>query len=229
VTAGVLTTLSILAVAACAVWGPIDWSARAFGVPAAVTARIELGLVFSRLASRKTMLFVGDSRAEQLGASGWGNRPLWRVNAGLAGSTAAQWERLLAPRPNRALRYDVAVLWVGVNDFRYADASPEAVSHHVAQLALRLRDYARHVLLLEQTPLRLDDTKRSIDLSMRSKIVNTQVQVAIADQTGIELVPLYEQLRGIDGLLAPWCSQDGLHFNAKGNGGLVDRVAELAL
>lgn len=205
---------------------PMSRLSRWVGPRNAVVARVELGLWWAGLRSRKTLLIVGDSRFEVLEAS-VPERGGWQaVNVAMSGSTAADWHALLAER-DAAERYDAALLWVGTNDFVNHDAAIEPTVGHAVAVARRLGSYARRVVVLEQIPVRLASDVTSRRVSARVVELNRGLHERLAREPGVHVAPLHAALLAADGLLAPWCTDDGLHLNEQGNTWLRRRIEDL--
>ena len=209
------------------VTGSVHLSARLLGTSRAVAARVALGSTLGAMLGRDTMLLVGDSRIEALPtptrASG---APLFVINTGASGTSARAWLDLLPSWAAGDSRYEAAVWWAGVNDVLYGRVSEAAVAESVSLVALRLRHHARRVLVVEQIPVRLASVAESRPLNARLAAVNGQVRRRLAPETGVSTLAIHDALRGADGQLAGWCSNDGLHLNAAGNAWLLQRILE---
>jgi len=209
------------------VCGSVHQPARLLGVTNAVRARITLGSLLSSALGREGVLLVGDSRIEALPSPSSSDRaPRFVVNAGVSGTSAHAWLELLPSQTADGSRYGAAVWWAGVNDLLYGTASEAAVADDVSRIALRLRHHARRVLVLEQSPVRLDSVARSRSLDARLVAVNLRVAERLAREPGLSVLAIHDRLRDADGQLARWCSDDGLHLNASGNAWLVQRMRE---
>lgn len=220
-----VVTLSIV-LAGVLLYGSMHRLSGWLGARNAILWRAELGLRLGQAHAGKTLLLAGDSRLAML------DGPLieagrWHeVNVAIGGSTAAHWHQMLADRSNGAC-YDAAFLWAGINDLMHQHAPAEATVEHVVAVALRLRDYAQRVFLLEQIPVRLagkEDFSRT--LSARVVEVNRGLHERLAGEPNVIIIATHDALRAPDGLLERWCSDDGLHLNEKGQAWLRQRIGD---
>lgn len=196
-------------------------SIRVLGRDNAIAARIEAGLTLAQIAGREGVLLVGDSRVEAMpGPALHGAAHTFVVNAGVSGTTAEVWTAALPPRSS-SRRYATAVLWAGVNDLLFGRAAAADVATRISHLALRLRQYARRVRVIEQIPVRLAQLDASHALNARSAEINAGVRARLRREPAIAIVPLHDALRAPDGQLSPTYSDDGLHLNPKGQGLLL--------
>lgn len=220
--------LSLLGVLVCGgaataalVGASVHASIRVLGRDNAIAARIEAGLTLAQVAGRDGVLLVGDSRVEAMPRPALhGAAQTLVVNAGVSGTTAEVWTAVLPPRSSRRL-YATAVLWAGVNDLLFGRATAAEVAARISHLALRLRQYARRVRVVEQIPVRLAQLDASHAFNARSAEINAQVRARLRREPGIAIVPLHDALRAPDGQLSPTYSDDGLHLNPKGQGQLL--------
>lgn len=203
-----------------------DW----VGLRPAVQLHTELGLLWDRSPSQRTLLLTGDSRLQELSGPLL-EQSAWReVNVAQGGSTAGQWAQALEDRKPRAVNdtYDVAILWVGINDFLNHASAMEATAEHIVTAARRLRGYAKRVIVLEQIPLRMPwDIEASRLLSEKVARLNPVLRARLSAEQGIELATIHDALRAPDGLLVPWFARDGLHLSDEGRRWLRRHIASL--
>lgn len=203
--------------------GSMQRLSSALGARSAVQSRIALSGWWGRLQRKETLLLAGDSRIEGLGGAVLAGAGWHEVNTGIGGTSAADW-RVFLGSPGPHPRYDAALFWAGINDFLHHDAGAQDVASHVLAVTRELKQYADRVVVLDQIPVRVGPKARAERLSQRVAELNTRLYELLAHEPNVTLLRVHDALRASDGLLEPWCTDDGLHLNDAGDAWLRRRI-----